>query len=69
MSDYASYEKEIECIFTRIRHIVRIKPNSRAIDVKDTLKNVPNDAIVNLIVGDDDNDGIGEIYFDEEKSS
>ncbi len=66
---YASYEKITEAVVTRTRHIVRIRLNESAIDIKETLKNVPDDAVVVCIDGDDEHGDYGQINFETESVS
>lgn len=61
----ASYEKQFESIVTRVRHVVRARFNSDAKSLKKSLSNVPDDAILTMVV--DDEEGVGELYFDQEK--
>ena len=67
MKDFASYEKIIESTVVTIKHILRIRLNTRAIDVIELLRIVPPEATVSMIVGDDTNEGSGELVFVQEQ--
>lgn len=68
MSKFASYEKTVEATVVKTTHTVRMKLNFTACSVKDALSNVPNCAILSMVIDDSiDNDGIGELVFSEEK--
>ncbi len=67
MKNGANYEKHVVNNIKTIRHIVRIRLNERASDVIQTLKNVPPNAIVAMVVDDNEIGGHGEIVFEEEK--
>ena len=64
---YAGYEKKIVSKLIKVKHIIRPRLNSTARDFRQLLKNVPDDAIIEMIDGDDGYDGYGEIIFVEEK--
>ena len=66
MGNFASYEKVVTAKVVRTKHIVRIRLNEQVLDVIRTLKNVPQDAVVTMLV-DDELEGYGEIVFEEEK--
>lgn len=68
MNNFVTYEKDVQSVVTRIRHIVRIKLNSAPSDIIKVLSNVPDNAKVSMIV-DDLNLGAAEITFDEERIS
>ena len=68
MTQFASYEKEYVGRVETIRHTIKIKLNSRAIDIKTILANVPDTAIVTMIVDDSELGNYGEIVFEEAKS-
>lgn len=67
-----AYRKEIESRLVRIRHIIDFNINgTRAIDIKDILAHVPDEAIIVAIVqpteaGFDSRPDY-EIWFEEEK--
>lgn len=63
---FSSYEKQFESIVTRVRHVVRLRLNSDAVDIKKSLSNVPDDAKLSMVV--DDEEGVCELYFDEERT-
>jgi len=55
MGDYfASYEKNVEAIVTRTRHTVRMRINARAVDIRAALADVPDNAILVIVNGDED---------------
>lgn len=70
IQDMPTYEKSIESIVTRTTHTVRIALNSDRESIEQTLKHVPYNAVVTMVVGDDDiGDNWGEIIFVEERQS
>ena len=69
MGNYASYEKYIVSKVEKITHTVRIKLNEPAGSVMKTLKNVPPDATVTMVVDDSELEGYGEIVFEETKNT
>ena len=64
---FASYEKTSVVKIEKITHTIRLRLNMTRNDVMGILNNVPKDAIVTMIVGDDTFDGYGEIIFEETK--
>ena len=71
MEYFASYEKSVEAIVTRTRHTVRMRINARAVDIRAALSEVPDNAILTIVNGDettsDEDIQYGEMYFDEEQ--
>lgn len=63
--NFASYEKTVVAELVRITHTVRVKLNETAGSVKNTLLNVPDNAELSMVY--DDDDGVGELVFTEEK--
>lgn len=59
-----SYTKSTEVEIVRIKHNVSFHLNCTARQLKSYLHNVPDNAIVCMVVGDDDNQP--EIVFEEE---
>lgn len=68
MKNFASYEKTVVAKVQRIKHTVRMRLNSTKRGLMGTLENVPDDAVIEMIVGDDEDDDYGEIVFAEEKN-
>ena len=68
MSEYSGYVKTLESKLVRVKHQCNLRINSRAGDVKEILSNVPDDAILTMIVDDDYEEGVGELTFVEEKN-
>ena len=66
---YASYEKEIVSKTVKIRHTVRAKLNEPVGSIVESLKNVPPNVPLTMVVGDDNNNGYGELIFEEEKGA
>lgn len=60
------YNKRNEVKITKSTHTVYIPLNARKSHIIEALKNVPDNVPVSMIIGDDDNDGTGEIVFTEE---
>jgi len=67
MNDFSGYTKVLENKLIRIKHQIKVRLNDKAIDIKALLANVPDNAILSMVV-DDDEDGIGELEFVEEKN-
>ena len=67
MKNFASYEKTVVSKVQRIEHTVRMRLNSTKRELIRVLENVPNDAVIEMIVGDDEDGDYGEIVFVEEK--
>lgn len=63
--EFASYEKFIRSTVTTIHHIARIRMNSTATDIKDTLKYVPNNAVF-VACDEGDSDNVWELIFEEQ---
>jgi len=67
MKNFVSYEKTVVSKVQRIKHTVRMRLNSTKRELIRVLENVPNDAVIEMIVGDDEDGDYGEIVFVEEK--
>ena len=67
MENFASYEKEIDSVVTRIKHTVRILINSNREAIEEALKNVPYTAKVYMVIDDTELENCGEIVFFEDK--
>jgi len=67
MKNFTSYEKTTEMKVITVKHTVRILLNASALSVKQTLDNVPNNAIVAMVVDDTELENYGEIVFEETK--
>lgn len=63
-SSYSSYEKVIENTVIRIKHYVRGKYNESASSIISSLRNVPNNAVLEVF---DEEDNYFELLFVEEK--
>ena len=66
MNKFASYEKEVISKVIKIKHTVRIRLDSSALDVVQAFKYVPPEARVKKVIDDDTLAGYGEIIFEEE---
>ena len=64
------YEKTFETKIVRTKHRVTFSQGTRKIDLMESLKHVPDNAIVDEFIGDnsDDSNGISYIEFHEEKT-
>ena len=68
MEIYASYEKKIISQIEKIQHTVRIRLNEKAGSIINTLRQVPPNATVTMVVDDSKLEGgFGEIIFEEHK--
>ena len=65
------YEKTFETKIIRTKHKITFTTGTRKIDLMESLKNVPDNAIIDEFIGDnsDDSNGISYIEFHEEKAS
>ena len=65
---YSSYEKTVQAVVTKTKHVIRIHLNETAGQIMENLKNVPNSAVVAMVIGDHEGefDNTGEITFHEE---
>jgi len=69
---FASYVQEVESTWVKTTHRVRIKIGQSAGSLLDIMKNVPPNAIINEVIGDQDHDKFqycGEILFTEEREA
>jgi hypothetical protein len=59
------YEKTLEVTISRTKHLISFSVGTRAVDLKEMLKNVPDEATVDEILGEGDE--FGSIEFHEER--
>lgn len=59
------YTKTFEMKILRVKHLVVFNMNTRKIDLVNMLNDVPDDAVVDEVI--EDNEGFSSIEFHEEK--
>lgn len=67
---FATYKKEVETTWIKTTHRIRIRIGFTAADILASLKDVPKNASVHEIIGDQDHDDFpdcGEIVLTEER--
>lgn len=62
---FISYQKRSVVKIETIKHTVRLRLNDKKSDIIKTLENVPDDAIVSMVVDDTALGAYGEIIFEE----
>ena len=66
IKEFTFNEEEIQNMYSVTRHTVRIKLDQTAMNIKDMLKYVPDNAIF-ISCGKGDSDTVWELIFEEQK--